>query len=85
MLSLEANKLYLDGLVYKGTLRVNKNNRNVAYISVPEFHVDVCIQDDKYRNRALPGDEVFVELLPKEKLIRQTYILKIVLMLLLKY
>lgn len=63
----EANKLYLDGLVYKGTLRVNKNNRNVAYISVPEFHVDICIQDDMYRNRALPGDEVFIELLPKKE------------------
>lgn len=57
--------LLADGQLVSGILRVNKKNRNDAYVSTQDglLDADIFICGSKDRNRALEGDLVAVELL----------------------
>eukprot|EP00948_MAST-09A_sp_MAST-9A-sp1_P000142 g142.t1 len=50
-----------------GRLRINAKNRSEAYVIIPEVGMDLFVEGDKMRNRALNGDIVAVKLLPKDK------------------
>jgi len=56
-----------DGSVKVGPLRINARNRREAFVQCPDLPLDVFIDGDKARNRALNGDLVAVKLLPKNK------------------
>ena len=55
------------GQLLKGVLRVNPKRRKVAYVSVAGIHVDILIDDEKWRNRAFHGDLVVLELFPSSE------------------
>ncbi|XP_071965434.1 DIS3-like exonuclease 2 [Antedon mediterranea] len=59
-----------DGLkrntLLKGLLRINQRSYEDAFIDSPDSYGDIHIQGMHNRNRALNGDEVVVQLLPKE-------------------
>ena len=57
----------LDGTLYQGLLRVNPKRRKVAYVTCEGIKIDVFIEDEKLRNRAIHGDVVVVELLPQSE------------------
>lgn len=48
--------------LYKGTIRINKRNRQDAYVTSDELDHDIYIHSAVNRNRALEGDIVAVEL-----------------------
>eukprot|EP00501_MAST-03F_sp_TOSAG23-6_P000413 GSMAST32.ASY1.ANO1.425.1 assembled CDS len=54
-----------NGKFYEGTIRINKKKRTEAYVSVQGIPFDVFIDGDTARNRALEGDIVCIELLPR--------------------
>lgn len=58
-----------DGLktkkIFSGTLRISPYKKNVAYISTKEFRIDIVLDNESLRNRAVFGDVVAVELLPQ--------------------
>ena len=65
---LEAvQKGLLAGTLYQGLLRVNPKRRKVAYVTCEGIKIDVYIEDEKLRNRAIHGDIVAVELLPQSE------------------
>jgi exoribonuclease R len=60
------------GSLLKGTVRVSPKKRKVAYITCEGVLIDVCIDDEKLRNRAFAGDLVAVELLPETEWLQLT-------------
>ncbi|KAG2199383.1 hypothetical protein INT47_001565 [Mucor saturninus] len=54
------------GKYFKGLLRINKRNRNDAYVTCDNLDADVFIHGQRDRNRALEGDIVIIELLDLE-------------------
>ena len=62
-----AQKGLLAGTLYQGLLRVNPKRRKVAYVTCEGIKIDVFIEDEKLRNRAIHGDIVVVELLPQSE------------------
>lgn len=52
-------------LVFKGPLRVDRDNFLEASVPVERFDQDILILGSKARNRAMAGDAVYVELLPE--------------------
>jgi exoribonuclease R len=60
----EVHAMLEQGLLYKGVLRVNGKNRRHAYVTCQGLRVDVKIEGDPDRNRAIHGDTVAVELYP---------------------
>ena len=55
------------GEIYKGTLRISPKNYEMAWVSLREFKRDIVLLGMVPRNRALNGDIVAIEILPKEK------------------
>jgi exoribonuclease R len=55
------------GTLFCGKLRVYPNRRRVGYIQCNSMTIDVCIDDEKYRNRAIHGDKVCIELFPESE------------------
>lgn len=53
------------GTLFCGNLRVYPNRRRVGYIQCNSMTIDVCIDDEKFRNRAIHGDKVCIEILPE--------------------
>ena len=54
------------GEVHKGNLRISAKNYEMAWVSLREFKRDLVILGMAPRNRALDGDVVVLEILPKE-------------------
>ncbi|KAI9013738.1 hypothetical protein CLU79DRAFT_871287 [Phycomyces nitens] len=50
------------GRLYSGTLRINKRNRQEAYVVVDGLDRDVMVYGQRERNRALEGDIVAIKL-----------------------
>jgi len=57
-----------EGTLYKGYLRINKRNFNDSYVTCEGQPKDFYIFQQKYRNRALDGDVVVIELLAGSQL-----------------
>lgn len=53
--------------IYQGVLRINAKNYEMAWVSIPCFKRDIAILGLLNRNRALNGDVVAIEILPREK------------------
>eukprot|EP00127_Corallochytrium_limacisporum_P000467 Clim_evm23s13 gene=Clim_evmTU23s13 len=56
-----------DKRVVRGKMIINARNTLVAYVKSPAFERDVCVEGHRSRNRALPNDEVAVEIFPKRR------------------
>jgi len=56
-----------DGTIFTGVLRINGKNRREAFVRCDGIDVDVFVDGEKYRNRALNGDVVAVELFPRSE------------------
>lgn len=54
------------GELVKGVLRINPRNYEVAWVTVPGLKRDVLIEGMLRRNRALHGDVVALEILPRD-------------------
>ena len=54
------------GELVKGVLRINPRNYEIAWVTVPGLGRDVLIEGMLRRNRALNGDVVALEILPKD-------------------
>ncbi|KNC75314.1 hypothetical protein SARC_12158 [Sphaeroforma arctica JP610] len=55
------------GEVFVGKLRINQKNYREAYVPVAALDGDVLLPSQHHRNRALHGDEVMIELLPRDE------------------
>ncbi|EFR01536.1 cell wall biogenesis protein phosphatase Ssd1 [Nannizzia gypsea CBS 118893] len=64
-------RLFEEGKLVTGILRVNKKNRSDAYVTCAELDADIFICGSKDRNRALEGDLVAVELLDVDEVWNQ--------------
>lgn len=56
-----------EGTLVQGVLRINASRRCEAYVTVGGASVDILIDGELYRNRALEGDIVVVEVCDKSK------------------
>jgi hypothetical protein len=63
----EVTRLLASKQLYKGTIRINRRNRNDAYVTSDDLDYDVYIHGLFNRNRALEGDIVAIELSDVEK------------------
>lgn len=54
-----------NGTIYIGTLKVFAKKRRIAYVSIPGHAIDVLIEDERARNRAHHGDEVYLLISPE--------------------
>jgi len=64
--------LFRSRQLVRGLLRVNKRNRNDAYVTCDELNgCDIYICGSRDRNRALEGDGVAVRLVNVEKVLRE--------------
>lgn len=54
------------GLIFQGSLRISPKNYEMAWVTVKEYKRDVMILGMQPRNRALDGDIVALQILPKE-------------------
>ncbi len=54
------------GEIHKGSLRISPKNFEMAWVSLREFKRDITLLGMAPRNRALNGDVVALEILPKE-------------------
>jgi exoribonuclease R len=63
----KVNAGLLAGFFFRGCFKVNPKKRKVGYVSCEGLTIDICIDDDKLRNRAIQGDIVAIELLPKSE------------------
>ncbi|KAI8379477.1 uncharacterized protein BYT42DRAFT_568944 [Radiomyces spectabilis] len=63
--------LFRSRQLVRGLLRVNKRNRNDAYVYCEELEADIYICGSRNRNRALDGDVVAVRLVDVEKILRE--------------
>ena len=53
---------------YTGILKVIATRRKVAYVTIEGLtSFDVCVPDERLRNRTAHGDEVIIELLPEDE------------------
>lgn len=59
-----------EGRLFQGRLNVSRLNMNEATVNVQGLKSEILIQDAKDQNRALNGDVVAVEILPKAKWLR---------------
>ncbi|KAI7862360.1 hypothetical protein BDF14DRAFT_1736410 [Spinellus fusiger] len=59
---MEVDQGLQDETIYSGLLRINKHNRQEAYITSDSLEGDVFISSQRYRNRALEGDMVAFQL-----------------------
>jgi len=48
---------------FEGQIRFAMNNRNRAFVTVPQIGTDIMIDGAKKQNRALEGDTVIIEIL----------------------
>ena len=55
------------GLLVKGAIRISQRNYEVAWVSVAGIHRDVVVDGMMNRNRALHGDVVALQILPREQ------------------
>jgi hypothetical protein len=58
----EVNRLLESKKLYKGSIRINKRNRQDAYVTSDDLDYDIYIHGAMSRNRALEGDVVAVQL-----------------------
>jgi DIS3-like exonuclease 2 len=56
-----------DGTFFIGRLKVFAQKRKTAYVTIPGIDIDVIVPDELSRNRAHPGDEVYVEIAPQSE------------------
>lgn len=56
-----------NGTIFIGSLKIFPQKRKLAYIAIPGHSIDVLIPDERSRNRAFHGDQVYVELLPQHQ------------------
>ncbi|KAF0692787.1 Aste57867_16162 [Aphanomyces stellatus] len=55
------------GKLLSGDMRVNKHNRNDAYVSIPGLEFDIYIDGTIDQNRAVDGDTVVLSILPQSE------------------
>ena len=63
----EVQKGLVAGEIFQGLLRVNPKRRKVAYVTCLGIKIDVFIENEELRNRAIHGDTVAVALLPQSE------------------
>lgn len=65
--SSEISSKIRQGLWHQGPLRMNRDNYREGYVPAETLDEDILISGIEHLNRALNGDVVVVELLPKEE------------------